>query len=174
MVINTGEFLFLARTILCSIGRLPDGLVHPVETAFKVGNYLGLSPEDFVEMHPPNGARNYCCGGGGGLESTGDYGQMRISVGKKKLSKSIDFVVESVLSFVFNQLLELTLPHALNAVGLSFIRHFRHLILINFSVKVCLPIFAGKLVVLVWIIRIFDIKIFATAYRALHRRHLLV
>ncbi|MGD8256861.1 MAG: hypothetical protein PVG70_05005 [Desulfobacterales bacterium] len=53
MVINTGEFLFLARTILCSIGRLPDGLVHPVETAFKVGNYLGLSPEDFVEMHPP-------------------------------------------------------------------------------------------------------------------------
>ena len=49
MGINTGEILFLARAILHSIGRLPDGLVHPVETAFKVGNYLGLSTEDFVE-----------------------------------------------------------------------------------------------------------------------------
>ena len=47
--INTGEILNLARSMLCSIGRLPSGLVHPVETAFKVGNYLGLSTEDFVE-----------------------------------------------------------------------------------------------------------------------------
>jgi Fe-S oxidoreductase len=49
MGINTGEILSLARAMLCSIGRLPSGLVHPVETAFKVGNYLGLSTEDFVE-----------------------------------------------------------------------------------------------------------------------------
>ena len=49
MGINTGEILTLARAMLCSIGRLPSGLVHPVETAFKVGNYLGLSTEDFVE-----------------------------------------------------------------------------------------------------------------------------
>jgi Fe-S oxidoreductase len=49
MGINTGEILSLARTMLCSIGRLPSGLVHPVETAFKVGNYLGLTTEDFVE-----------------------------------------------------------------------------------------------------------------------------
>ena len=49
MGINTGEILSLARAMLCSIGRLPSGLVHPVETAFAVGNYLGLSTEDFVE-----------------------------------------------------------------------------------------------------------------------------
>ena len=49
MGINTGEILYLARAMLCSIGRLPAGLVHPVETAFEVGNYLGLSTEDFVE-----------------------------------------------------------------------------------------------------------------------------
>jgi Fe-S oxidoreductase len=32
----------------------------------------------------PHGARNYCCGGGGGLASTGDYGRLRITMGKKK------------------------------------------------------------------------------------------
>jgi Fe-S oxidoreductase len=42
MGINTGEILSLARAMLCSIGRLPSGLVQPVETAFKVGNYLGI------------------------------------------------------------------------------------------------------------------------------------
>ena len=49
MGINTGEILSLARAMLCSIGRLPSGLVTPVATAFKVGNYLGLTTEDFVE-----------------------------------------------------------------------------------------------------------------------------
>ena len=49
MGINTGEILSLARAMLCSIGRLPSGLVAPVETAFKVGNYLGLTTEDFIE-----------------------------------------------------------------------------------------------------------------------------
>jgi Fe-S oxidoreductase len=49
MGINTGEILSLARAMLCSIGRLPSGLVHPVETAFEVGNYLGLTTEDFIE-----------------------------------------------------------------------------------------------------------------------------
>jgi Fe-S oxidoreductase len=49
MGINAGEVLSLARAMLCSIGRLPSGLVHPVGNAFRVGNYLGLSTEDFVE-----------------------------------------------------------------------------------------------------------------------------
>ena len=49
MGINTGEILYLARAMLFSIGRLPSGLIHPVETAIEVGNYLGLSTEDFVE-----------------------------------------------------------------------------------------------------------------------------
>ena len=49
MGINTGEIMFVARAMLCSIGRLPSGLVDPVKTAFKVGNYLGLSTQDFIE-----------------------------------------------------------------------------------------------------------------------------
>ena len=49
MGINTGEILYLARAMLVGIGCLPSGLKGPVETAFKVGNYLGLSTEDFIE-----------------------------------------------------------------------------------------------------------------------------
>ncbi len=49
MGINTGEVMLLARALLCSIGKLPSGLIHPVETACEVGNYLGLTTDDFVE-----------------------------------------------------------------------------------------------------------------------------
>ena len=49
MGINTGEILYLARAMLAAIGRLPAGLKNPVETFFKVGNYLGLSTDDFIE-----------------------------------------------------------------------------------------------------------------------------
>ena len=49
MGINTGEILYLARAMLAAVGRLPSGLKDPVETAFEVGNYLGLSTDDFVE-----------------------------------------------------------------------------------------------------------------------------
>ena len=49
MGINTGEILSLARAMLFSIGRLPSGLMKPVETAIEIGNYVGLSTEDFVE-----------------------------------------------------------------------------------------------------------------------------
>ena len=49
MGINTGEILYLARAMLAAIGRLPAGLKDPVETFFKVGNYLGLSTDDFIE-----------------------------------------------------------------------------------------------------------------------------
>ena len=49
MGINTGEILYLARAMLAGIGRLPSGLKKPVETAFEVGNYLGLTTDDFIE-----------------------------------------------------------------------------------------------------------------------------
>jgi Fe-S oxidoreductase len=49
MGINTGEILYLARAMLAAIGRLPSGLEKPVETFFKVGNYLDLTTEDFIE-----------------------------------------------------------------------------------------------------------------------------
>ena len=49
MGINTGESMALARNLMCQIGRLPSGLVKPVQSAIEVGNYLGLSTEDFIE-----------------------------------------------------------------------------------------------------------------------------
>ncbi len=49
MGINTGEIMYLARAMLFSLGRVPSGLVQPVETFFRTGNYVGLSGEDFVE-----------------------------------------------------------------------------------------------------------------------------
>jgi Fe-S oxidoreductase len=32
----------------------------------------------------PHGAWNYCCGGGGGLAATGEYGKIRMEMGKVK------------------------------------------------------------------------------------------
>ena len=32
----------------------------------------------------PAGALSFCCGGGGGLSATGDYGQLRLQIGKVK------------------------------------------------------------------------------------------
>lgn len=49
MGIDAGQILSLARAMLCSIERIPSGLKQPVENVFKMGNYLGLSPEDFME-----------------------------------------------------------------------------------------------------------------------------
>ncbi len=49
MGINTGEIMALARNLLCCIGRLPSGLIKPVQSAIEIGNYLGLSTEDFIE-----------------------------------------------------------------------------------------------------------------------------
>lgn len=49
MGINAAKILYLARAMLCQIGRLPSGLNDPIQVAFETGNYIGLSTEDFVE-----------------------------------------------------------------------------------------------------------------------------
>ena len=49
MGINTGEIMYLARAMLCSIERLPEGLISPVKTALEMGNYVGISTQDFIE-----------------------------------------------------------------------------------------------------------------------------
>ena len=49
MGINTGEIMYLARTLLCRIGRPPAGLIGPVDTAIAQGNYVGMSTDDFIE-----------------------------------------------------------------------------------------------------------------------------
>jgi Fe-S oxidoreductase len=60
----------------CNIGRLGGILEEPRRILKR------LTP-DFVEMQP-HGMWSFCCGGGGGLSATGDYGQKRIQVGKAK------------------------------------------------------------------------------------------
>ena len=64
-------------------------------------NILNALTSTFVEMHP-HGARNYCCGGGGGLASTGDYGQLRITMGKKKVEQIRRTGAKVVVTNCFN------------------------------------------------------------------------
>jgi Fe-S oxidoreductase len=49
MGINTGEIMYVARALLFGLGKLPSGLVSPVNTTLETGNYLGLSKEDFID-----------------------------------------------------------------------------------------------------------------------------
>jgi len=60
----------------CNIGRLGGIVAEPRRVLRR------LTPA-FVEMQP-HGVWSYCCGGGGGLSATGEYGQKRIQVGKAK------------------------------------------------------------------------------------------
>ncbi len=49
MGINTGEIMYMARALLFGLGRLPSGLIDPVNTTLATGNYLGISKEDFID-----------------------------------------------------------------------------------------------------------------------------
>jgi len=49
MGINTGEIMYVARALLFGLGKLPSGLVGPVNTTLETGNYLGLAKEDFID-----------------------------------------------------------------------------------------------------------------------------
>lgn len=49
MGINTGEMMYMARALLFGLGRLPSGLIDPVNTTLETGNYLGLDKEDFID-----------------------------------------------------------------------------------------------------------------------------
>jgi Fe-S oxidoreductase len=49
MGINTGEIMYMARALLFGLGKLPSGLIGPVNTTLETGNYLGLSKEDFID-----------------------------------------------------------------------------------------------------------------------------
>jgi Fe-S oxidoreductase len=62
---------------------------------------LSALSSDFVEMRP-NRARNFCCGGGGGLASTGDYGKLRVAVGKKKADQIRETGAKIVATNCFN------------------------------------------------------------------------
>jgi Fe-S oxidoreductase len=64
-------------------------------------NVLNALTSDFVEMHP-NRARNFCCGGGGGLASSGDYGKIRVTAGQKKAEQIRQTGAKIVATNCFN------------------------------------------------------------------------
>jgi len=49
MGINTDEIMYVGRALLYGLGKIPSGLIGPVQTALDTGNYLGMSGEDFIE-----------------------------------------------------------------------------------------------------------------------------
>lgn len=60
----------------CNLARYGGVIEQPRAILRKVTS-------NFVEMEP-HGEWNYCCGGGGGLSATGDYGRIRLEIGKTK------------------------------------------------------------------------------------------
>jgi Fe-S oxidoreductase len=68
-----------------------------------------------VEMRP-GGAHAYCCGGGGGLSASGDYGKTRLTAGRVKARQILDTKADVVVTNCFNcnsQIKELTRQHDL-------------------------------------------------------------
>ena len=78
----------------CNIGRR-GGLIQTPR------NVLKALTSNFVEM-TPTGFQNYCCGGGGGLASTGDYGTLRVRMGKKKADQIRSTGAKIVATNCFN------------------------------------------------------------------------
>ncbi len=61
---------------------------------------------EFVEMHP-HGAANYCCGGGGGLGATSEFGKVRMTMGKAKVDQIRQTGAKTVITACFNCLTQL-------------------------------------------------------------------
>jgi len=78
----------------CNIARYGGVIKEP-------RNILRALTSDFVEMEP-SGALNYCCGGGGGLSASGDYGQLRLQIGKVKAEQIRNTGAKIVVSNCYN------------------------------------------------------------------------
>jgi Fe-S oxidoreductase len=77
---------------------------------------LGHAVKDFVEMSP-NRANNYCCGGGGGQLSMGEYRDRRIEAGEKKaeqIGETGARIVATPCHNCIDQLMELNKVYELN------------------------------------------------------------
>jgi Fe-S oxidoreductase len=86
----------------CNIARYGGVIEQP-------RNILMALSSNFVEMEP-HGALNYCCGGGGGLSASGDYGQLRIQIGKVKVEQIKKTGAKVIVTNCYNchtQLIEL-------------------------------------------------------------------
>ena len=92
----------------CNIGRYGGVIEEP-------RNIVRRLTSQFVEMEP-HGVRNFCCGGGGGLSATGDYGNLRVGIGKAKADQIRATGARVVVSNCYNchtQLLEINEKYSL-------------------------------------------------------------
>ncbi len=78
----------------CNIGRRGGVIEEP-------RNVMRALTTDFVEM-TPSGVHNYCCGGGGGLASTGSLGGIRQRMGKIKADQIRATGAKIVVTGCFN------------------------------------------------------------------------
>ena len=93
----------------CNLARNGGVLLEPRE----VLNVL--AGDRFVEM-APHGAINFCCGGGGGLAATGEYGKTRLTAGAVKATQIQKTGADTVITNCFNcntQIKELNRKHEL-------------------------------------------------------------
>jgi Fe-S oxidoreductase len=78
----------------CNIARLGGVVEEPRKV-------LEAVTSNFVEMEP-HGVWNLCCGGGGGLSATPDYGQKRVLAGKAKADQIRDTGAKVVVTNCYN------------------------------------------------------------------------
>jgi Fe-S oxidoreductase len=78
----------------CNIARRGGVVRAPRDVLHAVG-------ADLVEMHP-HGVANYCCGGGGGLAATSDFGNVRMAMGKIKAEQIRRTGAKIVVTACFN------------------------------------------------------------------------
>ena len=83
----------------CNLGRRGGVIEAP-------RNVIKALTSDYVEMQP-NGMHNYCCGGGGGLASTGDFGKVRLDAGKRKAAQIRQSGAKIVVTNCFNCLTQI-------------------------------------------------------------------
>ena len=93
----------------CNLAR-NGGVVQEPRNVLKA-----LAGDKFVEM-APHGAINFCCGGGGGLAATGEYGKTRLEAGAVKATQIRKSGADTVITNCFNcntQVKELNRKHEL-------------------------------------------------------------
>jgi len=83
----------------CNLGRRGGVIEAP-------RNVLKALTSNYVEMQS-HGMRNFCCGGGGGLASTGAFGKVRLNAGKRKAEQIRQTGAKIVVTNCFNCLTQI-------------------------------------------------------------------
>lgn len=87
----------------CNLGRRGGVVQEPRDI-------LKALTANVVEMSP-HGIANYCCGGGGGLGATGEFGKVRMTMGKAKVDQIRETGAKIVVTGCFNCMTQI---HSLN------------------------------------------------------------